>query len=95
VGYQLGQLGPLDRSAGLLVGRTNSSGTVVSLVGGNTRVPMSHSRRRGERGPKAVVLAESLGGERGTKSGSFLFSVQDYTRKLKSLKLESQKQLFF
>jgi hypothetical protein len=35
-------VGPLDRSAGLLVGRTHLSGTVMSLVGGDPRVPMSH-----------------------------------------------------
>jgi hypothetical protein len=42
VGCQLGRLGPLDRSAGLLVGRTHLSGTAVSLVGGDPGVPMSH-----------------------------------------------------
>jgi hypothetical protein len=35
--------GPTDRSTGLLVGRTHLSGTVVSLVGGDPRVPMSHT----------------------------------------------------
>jgi hypothetical protein len=35
--------GPTDRSAGLLVGRTHLSGTVVSLVGGDHGVPMSHN----------------------------------------------------
>jgi hypothetical protein len=35
-------VGPLDRSAGLLVGWTHLSGTVMSLVGGDPRVPMSH-----------------------------------------------------
>jgi hypothetical protein len=34
--------GPPTRSAGLLVGRTHLSGTVVSLVGGDPGVPMSH-----------------------------------------------------
>jgi hypothetical protein len=43
VSHQLGRLGPLDRLAGLLVGRTHLSGTVVSLVGGDPRVPMSHN----------------------------------------------------
>jgi hypothetical protein len=33
---------PTDRSAGLLVGRTHLSGMVVSMVGGNPGVPMSH-----------------------------------------------------
>jgi hypothetical protein len=33
---------PTDRSAGLLVGQTQLSGTAVSLVGGDLRVPMSH-----------------------------------------------------
>jgi hypothetical protein len=42
---QLGQLGPLDRSAGLLVGRTHLSGTAVSLVGGDPGVPISHSKQ--------------------------------------------------
>jgi hypothetical protein len=36
-------VGPTDRSAGLLVGRIHLSGTVVSLVGGDPGVPMSHS----------------------------------------------------
>jgi hypothetical protein len=35
-------VGPIDRSAGLLVGRTHLSGTAVSLVGGDLGVPMSH-----------------------------------------------------
>jgi hypothetical protein len=35
-------VGPTDRSAGLLVGRTHLSGTVMSLVGGDPGVPMSH-----------------------------------------------------
>jgi hypothetical protein len=42
VDYQLGRLGPLDKSAGLLVGRTYLSGTSVNLVGGDLGVPMSH-----------------------------------------------------
>jgi hypothetical protein len=41
VDHQLGRLGPLDRSAGLLVGQTHLSG-VVSLVAGDPGVPMSH-----------------------------------------------------
>jgi hypothetical protein len=36
-------VGPTNRSAGLLVGRTHLSGTAVSLVGGDPAVPMSHS----------------------------------------------------
>jgi hypothetical protein len=36
-------VGPTDRSAGLLVGRTHLSGTAVSLVGGDPGVPMSHT----------------------------------------------------
>jgi hypothetical protein len=35
-------VGPTDRSTGLLVGRAHLSGTVVSLVGGDPGVPMSH-----------------------------------------------------
>jgi hypothetical protein len=35
-------VGPTDRSAGLLVGRTHLLGTVVSLVSGDPGVPMSH-----------------------------------------------------
>jgi hypothetical protein len=35
-------IGPTDRSAGLLVGRTHLSETAVSLVGGDPGVPMSH-----------------------------------------------------
>jgi hypothetical protein len=41
VGHQLGRLDPAVRS-GLLVGGTHLSGTVVSLVGGDPGVPMSH-----------------------------------------------------
>jgi hypothetical protein len=37
VGRQLGRLGPLDRSTGLLVGQTHMSGTAVSLVSGGPR----------------------------------------------------------
>jgi hypothetical protein len=40
---QLGRLGPLDRSAGLLVGRTYLLRTVVSLVSGDPGVPRSPS----------------------------------------------------
>jgi hypothetical protein len=36
-------VGPTVRSAGLLVGRTHLSRTVVSLVDGDPGVPMSHS----------------------------------------------------
>jgi hypothetical protein len=36
-------VGPTDRSAGLLVGRTNLSGATVSLVGRDPGVPMSHT----------------------------------------------------
>jgi hypothetical protein len=36
-------IGPTVRSAGLLVGRTHLSGTDVSLVGGDSGVPMSHT----------------------------------------------------
>jgi hypothetical protein len=39
-------VGPTDRSASLLVGRTHLSGTVVSLVGGDPGVPMSHNKGR-------------------------------------------------
>jgi hypothetical protein len=35
-------VGPTDRSVSLLVGQTHLSGTVVSLVGGDPGVPMSH-----------------------------------------------------
>jgi hypothetical protein len=35
-------VGPTNRSASLLVGRTYLSGTAVSLVGGDPGVPMSH-----------------------------------------------------
>jgi hypothetical protein len=37
-------VGPTDRSAGLLVGRTHLSGTTMGLVGGDPGVPMSHMR---------------------------------------------------
>jgi hypothetical protein len=36
-------VGPTERSAGLLVGRTHLSGMAVSLVGGDPGVPISHS----------------------------------------------------
>jgi hypothetical protein len=36
-------VGTIDRSASLLVGRTHLSGTVMSLVGGDPGVPMSHT----------------------------------------------------
>jgi hypothetical protein len=39
-------VGPTDRSTGLLVGRTNLSGTTVSLVSGDPGVPMSHKPPR-------------------------------------------------
>jgi hypothetical protein len=42
VGHQLGRLGPLDRSTGLLVGRAHLSWTAASLVGGDLGVPMSY-----------------------------------------------------
>jgi hypothetical protein len=49
-------VGPTDRSAGLLVGRTHLSGMVVSLVSGDPGVPMSHkSQRKRHRVPKAEV----------------------------------------
>jgi hypothetical protein len=35
-------VGPTNRSAGLLVGRTYLSGTAVSLVSGDPGVPISH-----------------------------------------------------
>jgi hypothetical protein len=46
-------VGPTDRSAGLPVGRTHLSGTVVSLVSGDPRVPMSH--KHPERGVCAAT----------------------------------------
>jgi hypothetical protein len=36
-------VGPTDRSASVLVGRTHLSGMAYSLVGGDQGVPMSHS----------------------------------------------------
>jgi hypothetical protein len=36
-------VGPTNKSAGLLVGRTHLSGTVVGLVGGDPGVTMSHT----------------------------------------------------
>jgi hypothetical protein len=35
-------VGPTNRLAGLLVGRTYISGTIVSLVSGDPGLPMSH-----------------------------------------------------
>jgi hypothetical protein len=48
-----GSCGLPTRSAGLPVGRTHLSGTVVSLVGGDPRVPMSH--KHPERGVCAAT----------------------------------------
>jgi hypothetical protein len=42
VGCQLDRLGPLIRSAGLLVDRSHLSGTAVSLVSRDPEVSMSH-----------------------------------------------------
>jgi hypothetical protein len=44
-GRQTRSIGPTNRSAGLLVGRTYLSGTAVSLVGGGPGIPISHNRR--------------------------------------------------
>jgi hypothetical protein len=44
-------VGPIDRSAGLLVGQTHLSGTTISLVSGDPGVPMSHK-------PPSEVLAQ-------------------------------------
>jgi hypothetical protein len=38
---------PIVRSASLLMGRTHLSGTIVSLVGGDPGVPMSHTHLEG------------------------------------------------
>jgi hypothetical protein len=42
--HKSGWAGPMDRSAGLLVGRARLSGTAETLVGGDPWVPMSHIR---------------------------------------------------
>jgi hypothetical protein len=39
--HMSGRVGPMDRSAGLLVGRARLSGTAETLVGGDLWVPMS------------------------------------------------------
>jgi hypothetical protein len=53
-------VGPTDRSAGLLVGRTHLSGTAVSLVGGDPGVPMSHKpRARCRRSDHSKVMTKS------------------------------------
>jgi hypothetical protein len=52
-------VGPTDRSAGLLVGRTHLSGTAVSLVGGDPGVPMSHNHDK-YRYPRCLILASYL-----------------------------------
>jgi hypothetical protein len=44
-------VGPTNRSTSLLIGWTHLSGTVVSLVGGDPGVPMSHK-------PPSEVLAQ-------------------------------------
>jgi hypothetical protein len=41
--HMSGRAGPMDRSAGLLVGRARLSGTAETLVGGDPWVPMSHT----------------------------------------------------
>jgi hypothetical protein len=41
-GLPIRSVGPINRSAGLLVGRTYLSGAAVSLVGGDPGVPLSH-----------------------------------------------------
>jgi hypothetical protein len=50
-GLQTRSVGPTVRSAGLLVGRTHLSGTVMSLVGGDPGVPMSHKGVKGYKYP--------------------------------------------
>jgi hypothetical protein len=52
-------VGPTDRSAGLLVGRTHLSGTTVSLVGGDLGVPMSHKPSRSMRSDLRKVMTKS------------------------------------
>jgi hypothetical protein len=54
VGRQLGWLGPLNRSVGLLVGRTHLPGMAVSLVGGDLGVPMSHNSLTRVKSPRKV-----------------------------------------
>jgi hypothetical protein len=41
--HKSGRAGSTDKSAGLLVGRARLSGTAETLVGGDPRVPMSHT----------------------------------------------------
>jgi hypothetical protein len=69
VGRQLGRLG-IDRSTGLLVGRTHLSGTAVSLVGGDLGVPMSRSLQGGDGGVGEEHLRQAhpqLGVPQGTQ----------------------------
>jgi hypothetical protein len=49
-------VGPTDRSAGLLVGRTHLSRTAVSLVGGDPGVPMSHKYIQPKQPPRAPKM---------------------------------------
>jgi hypothetical protein len=56
VSRQLCRLGPLDRSAGLLIGRTHLSRMAVSLVGGDPGVPMSHTNGQ----PLVKIWSKSL-----------------------------------
>jgi hypothetical protein len=42
-GLQTRSVGPTNRLAGLLLGRTHLSGTTVSLVGADPGVPISHT----------------------------------------------------
>jgi hypothetical protein len=57
VGRQLGRLGPLT---GLLVGRTHLSGTIVSLVSGDPRVPMSHRPLQSNKAKLLLILLKTL-----------------------------------
>jgi hypothetical protein len=53
-------VGPTNRSAGLLVGRTYLLGTAVSLVGGDLGVPISHNSQTSFWFPLSRINASQL-----------------------------------
>jgi hypothetical protein len=60
VGCQLGRLGPLTGRQVFWLARTHLSGTVVSLVGGDPGVPMSHSLVGNMNSAKLYVLRGNI-----------------------------------
>jgi hypothetical protein len=74
-------VGPTDRSAGLLVGRTHLSGTAVSLVGGDPRVPMSHRPLQSNKAKLLLILVENISkSSSSTKQVSTIISTGEGTQ---------------